>query len=240
MRPAFFPLAPRTARARKASGAKFVKETLGIAAKGIGQVNDSARRKMVGEEGTEGLVALGVVDELGAENNIEPATERASREIELDRPNIGETVSQRALADEGERRRLAIDERYVSAERASDETGKAEPAADVENASPGKASSLGQFTRQSTRADPEMGPVGRLGHDVFAEKRLSIDELFEPRHLIESDRKAGVLELDESGRISGDVAEGGVAVRLLVHSDGLPGTGRFHGSVFANRQATGN
>src|SRR2546422_157537 len=71
IRSAVFPFSTGLARSRETATAKLREEPLGVGPECIRQVNLPARAKMSLEEFTQRRVARGVVDDLGAENDVE-------------------------------------------------------------------------------------------------------------------------------------------------------------------------
>src|SRR5437867_6071786 len=170
VRAAVFPLAPGSANSLEATPAKLRVEVRSVGTERVGEMDHTFRTEVALEEGAKRTVALRVVHELGAENEIERAVERAVDEVELDAMHVWKAVSPSAFAHELECGRFAIDEPHLGAERRGDEAGQAEATAEIEHVLPRKAASVGQPPGEGSGSDPEMRPVRRLRNEVFPQQ----------------------------------------------------------------------
>ena len=211
---AVFPLAPGPATSLEATTAKLGEKVLGIGTECVGEMDDAIRSEVTLEEVAERTVGLRVVDELGAENDVEFAIECAADEVELDAMRVFEPISPSARAHELERGGFAIDEPDLRAERGGDKTGQAEPAAKIEHALSRKAAGFGQVPGQRSGSDPKMRPVGRLRNEIFPQQRFAVDHVLEPCDLIERDPHVSVLEFDQGRGIPGDLADARLLIRF--------------------------
>jgi hypothetical protein len=214
VRPAFFPLAAGSPDSLEATSAKLREEARGVGTERVGEMDHTIGAEVALEEGAKRTVALRVVHELGAEDYVERAAERAVDEIELNATHVLEAVLPSAFAYELECGPFAIDEPDLSAERRGDETRQAEAAPEIEHGLSRQAATVGQAPGEGAASGPEMRPVWRFRNEIVAQQRLAVDQIFEACDLIERHPHLGVLEFDQGCGIAGDLANAWLAIRL--------------------------
>src|SRR5258706_5324954 len=97
-------LAPGLPTSFEPSAAELREEALGVGAESVGQVERSIGGEVPLEEIGERQIGTRVVNDLGAEDDVEALRERAGREVELEGANALQAGEARALAHELERR----------------------------------------------------------------------------------------------------------------------------------------